>query len=317
VSPLSTFRASTLLPLLVMGCEEIGMAESWQLDRLRVLGVRAEVADGIDPILGHRAEPRPGETTLFSSLIYVPKDTEWAATSWLACLPGDANPYGCVPDPEVMAALQSIDQDEIDFEDPEQLAALFDLLELAKEAGFIGLEPIIAPEWLVPADALDDLDPAARQEGKTALVNVNVIPVGAQDETDLELAFKRVPVSEAITPNHNPDFADVLVADQPLGDDAGFTGKRGYSYRIEPVLAEHHIETYTYRTKDGRSEWRVEEPYFSWYAEAGEYDQPITLFPHSGATWTAPKKPGLVTLFIVVRDRRGGMAWHRILVNVL
>ena len=53
---------------MLIGCEQTRMSEEWQLDRIRLLGVRAEVQGTPDPVLGTRAEPQPGETVQFSSL---------------------------------------------------------------------------------------------------------------------------------------------------------------------------------------------------------------------------------------------------------
>jgi len=306
-----------VLTLGLAACGETEMSEEWQLDRLRVLGVRAEVIGGPDPVLGYRAEPRPGETTGFSSLIYVPDDQEWESTTWLACLPDDSDAYGCAPDPEALEAFESLDEDKLDFKDPDVLEELLELLELARAAGFIGIEPLYEPLWEVPIDALDDQSEAERQEGKSAFLTLSVAPVGAEDDADLELAFKQVAVSEAVTPNHNPDIIDIEVTGLSLGDDAGFTARRGITYKLDPVLAPHHIETYAYLREDGETEWRAEQPYFTWYAEAGEFDEPLSLHPFSRVEWTAPKKTGVVTLFTVVRDRRGGMGWRQVLVNVL
>jgi hypothetical protein len=303
-----------VLTLGLAACDEFEMSEEWQLDRLRVLGVRAEVIGGPDPVLGYRAEPRPGETTGFSSLIYVPDDQEWESTTWLACLPEDSDLYGCSPNPEALEAFEALDEDQLDFKDPDVLE---ELLELARAAGLIGIEPFYEPLWEVPIDALYDQSEAERQEGKSAFLTLAVAPVGAEDDADLELAFKQVPVSEAVTPNHNPDIIDIEVAGQSLGDDVGFTARRGITYKLNPVLAPHHIETYAYLREDGETEWRAEQPYFTWYAEAGEFDEPLSLHPFSKVEWKAPNKTGVVTLYTVVRDRRGGMGWRRVLVKVL
>jgi hypothetical protein len=145
------------------------------------------------------------------------------------------------------------------------------------------------------------------------------------DPNEVEIAFKRVPVSEAETPNHNPEIIDVLVAGHPIGNAEGFTARTGKTYILEPILPNAQIETYIYRASSGEQEYRTEEPYFSWYTEIGaddpndgaSFDQEISLYPYSSAEWTAPKNPGRLTIHIVARDRRGGMAWRTLTVNVL
>ena len=54
----------TGLALSAAGCGGSDLAQEWQLDRLRILAVRATPA-----------EPRPGDTVTFDRLLYVPPDT--------------------------------------------------------------------------------------------------------------------------------------------------------------------------------------------------------------------------------------------------
>ena len=187
------------------------------------------------------------------------------------------------------------------------------------EAGFIGYEPLLPPTWIPPADALDALTEEEQKEGLSALINLTALPVGAEDDSDMELAYKRVPVSYADTPNHNPDILSVLV--DGVGQEAGVPIQvtSGQTIELDPVMSEDSIEEYTY-TSDGVTETRTEEPYFSWYTEAGTYDQPFSLYPYTSVEWTAPnltadqEYSGLI--LVVLRDRRGGMAWTELSVQV-
>jgi hypothetical protein len=207
-------------------------------------------------------------------------------------------------------------------------------------SGIIGLEPLFAPNWTVPDTALDGLDTSVRNEGLNVFVNIMAYPEaqmeaieetsGGENEKDIdtkliEIAYKRQPISEAEAPNHNPDIIDFVVSGSPIHGSRGFTARQGKIYIIEPVLAPGHIETYTYTKRDGTTEYRTEEPFFSWYTENGAakeddravFDQPDTLYPYTSVKWTAPKSRGQVTLHVVVRDRRGGMGWRTLSVNVL
>jgi len=94
---------------------------------------------------------------------------------------------------------------------------------------------------------------------------------------------------------------------------------------LTPVLAAGAIEAYTYTTTEGTVEDRCEAPYFSWYATAGDIDEAYTEpapipgcaweggeLPDAANHWTLPDTPSPGTplsLFVVVRDRRGGMDW--------
>jgi len=323
-----------ILPFMVLcGCgskEMTPMADSWQLDRLRLLGVRAEVVGANDPVLGTRAEPRPGETVAFTSLTYNPSESTEGGSIWIACLTDGADAYGCDGEEDAFEAFDALDDDST-------LAEFAAAIEAARAAGVIGLPPLYEPEWTIPTDALDALSETERLEGLSAVITVSLTDQGFEDEEDssddeaapdpdeVEVGFKRMPVSEALTPNHNPDVVDFTVAGERLNGASGFTARRGYTYIIEPIIPDAHTETYVYLNSDGEEEFRTEEPFFTWYTELGAaglskqagFDQPLSLAPALDVEWTAPKNATTVHLFVVVRDRRGGMGWRSLKVNVL
>ena len=55
-----------MLIYAMLGCVANQLSQSWQLDRLRVLGAQVEPA-----------EPRPGETVSFTSLVYTPVESTY------------------------------------------------------------------------------------------------------------------------------------------------------------------------------------------------------------------------------------------------
>jgi hypothetical protein len=292
------------------------MGQSWQLDRHRLLGARAEVMGPPDPVLGTRAEPRPGEVLSFSSLSYAPEDDPIVGALWLACLPQSGGEQGCEFDGSAFEDLEDLDESAT----PEEIEEVF---ERVKEAGIIGVEPDWPPMWEVPADVLDNVED--KLEGLSAMVNISLLPETEDMPEDVEAGFKRIAVSEATSPNHNPEITDITVAGVALDGARGFTARAGYTYILEPIVPEGHVETYSYLNTGGEEEWRVEEPYFTWYTEPGadkpnkqaRFKQEYSLHPNSSVEWTAPKKPGQVEIYVVVRDRRGGMGWRTLLVNVL
>lgn len=284
-----------LLPLLLTGCTVEQLAQSWQLDRLRILAVRATPA-----------EPRPGDTVSFDSLLYVPFGEELEGVVWFACLPESADDFGCQLDPAITEALSGSPDDLT----PEEQAAIF---QQARDAGLIGFEPLLPPTWTVPDDALDDLTDAEKLEGKSAVVNLTALPAGAESDADVELAYKRVPVSLATTPNANPAFNGVLVQDE-AGDDVEVVDGihqvgQGCTYTLQPLLTEGSIEDYAFVTSDGTEETRTEEPFVTWYTEGGSFDQEFSLHPYLDVEWTAPEKGFEGVVVAVLRDRRGGMDW--------
>ncbi len=274
-----------MLILSLLACTTTELSESWEIDRLRVLAVAAEPA-----------EPRPGDTVTFRSLVVSP-DAPVAATIWFACLTGGGD-YGC----EVDESLLDLDPAELG---PEDLEALY-------EAGFIGAEPYLPPVWQVPADALDGLSPEERLEGLTAIINVTAVPdVEDPTEDDLELAYKRVPVSEATTPNHNPVVVSIAVDGVVVEPGTVVSLDRGQPYTFEVALSDDSVEAYEFVNGAGEVETREEEPYFTWYAQDGTFDRTFDLWPYTDTEYYAPEDPKADTagIWVVVRDRRGGMAW--------
>jgi hypothetical protein len=281
---------TTFLPLL-LACTTDTLSEAWRIDRLRVLAVAAEPA-----------EPRPGDVVTFSALTVAPMEPGWAFSVWVACLDG-AQDGGCAVDPALVEEVFADGEVESD----EQQTLI--------EAGLIGVEPFLQPSWTVPSDALDGLDETERREGRTAFVNVSAFPNGEDLATeDAELAYKRVPISEAPTPNRNPVLEGVRVDGVLLPDGASVVLDADQTYTVEPVLADGAIEDYRYVTADGAQETRTEEPYVSLYAEEGSFDQTNALWPDVLRRYTTPTTPAGAAsrLWFVVRDRRGGMSWTSI-----
>lgn len=300
----------TALPL--SGCGSTGLAQSWQLDRIRILGVRATPA-----------EPQPGETVTFESLVYAPADTPLGGVLWFACLPKGADEFGCELDPGILS-LFSEDLEELS---PQEAA---DLYAQAVEAGFVGFEPLLPPTWNAPSDALAGLDEPAQQEGVSAIVNLTAVPEADDPDGDLtEIAYKRIPISLAETPNHNPDLLGFEIYTDPVFKDGtfvrgtlvehtggAFEAVRGAEYQLVPVLADDAIETYRYTGDDGASEDRTEQPFVTWYTEGGRFLQEFSLHPYTSTTWTAPASAFDGVVVAVMRDRRGGMGWTSLQVSV-
>lgn len=272
--------SALLLLFAVAGCTTQPLTPSWLLDRTRILGVQAEPA-----------EPRPGDSVALRSLSFDPDQD--LLVVWVGCVLEQSDDYGCIPD----------------------------------ESGFLGAEPIFPPTLNVPAEVLDDLAPEARAEGKNYILTLSALPgdtdLSNPDEISeddvLEIGYKRVPVSETLEPNHNPRIESLLVdGDLAVAPGDTLVVERGQRYEIEPILSEDSVDSYTYVNEDGEPEPRVEEPYFTNYATDGQMVEPFTLYPTSAFTWEAPVDPegAEQLILIVVRDRRGGMAWFSLPVQV-
>jgi hypothetical protein len=279
-----------LIPWL-LACSATQLSQAYQIDRLRVLAVAAEPA-----------EPQPGQLVTFSGLVVSPDPV--GGSVWFTCSAASSDDYGCSIDESLLESAQSGE------------ATIEDL----QAAGFLGFLPDLPPFWVVPADYLDKLDDEAKLEGTFAMIYITAFPEVAEgdtaetaaiDEDEVEIAYKRVPVSLAPTPNQNPVVTALTIDGVAVPAGARWKVDPGQTYEIGVELSETSIETYTYRNSDDKDEERIEEPYFSWYLQQGEFDQESVLWPHTSVLWTAPSSPDATeeSLWVVVRDRRGGMAW--------
>lgn len=241
------------------------------------------------------AEPRPGDTVVLEALLVDPTDTVQTVV-WLACPPGDADggTTGCIDE----------------------------------EQELIGVEPFTSPTLTPDADVLDDLSEEERREGRYVLVQVTGLPAidpaelqagidfDDLDLNEVEAGFKRVVVSEATTPNHNPELRRFRVDDEVLPPGTVLEVDPDQPYAIGIELVESSLESYEYLNSDGEVEIRTEEPYVAWYSTGGSVTEPITLHPFLDATWISPVEAGDVTVWAVARDRRGGYDWASLTLRV-
>lgn len=276
------------------------LSPSWRIDKLRLLAIQAEPP-----------EVEPGATVRFSALIVDPGDTS-GTTIWLACPPDPDDPgaigFGCQIDPNV------------DFSDLDA--------EALTEAGLIGVEPFLPPVYVVPPNILDSLDADERAEGLYVLVQAAALPGDALElaadtaasatEIDfnaVEVGYKRLVVSEADTPNRNPKIRHMSVDGVTIPPEATVEVDPEQEYTIGVTMVDGTVEAYSYTNASGVTEPRVEEPYLHWYTDGGTMVEELTLWPYFDATWESPKADDPVrsgTIWTVVRDRRGGMAWSQL-----
>ncbi len=276
--------------IFLLSCAADDLSQSWQIDRLRVLAVAAEPA-----------EPRPGDVVTFTSLIVSPV-VPLAGSAWFACSADLSSDYGCEVDP---ALIEGAESGEVD---PATLA----------EAGLIGFLPYLAPSWAVPEDYLDALDDDAKLEGTFGMLYILAVPEQETvDEGDIEIAYKRVPVSLALTPNHNPVVTGMRIGGYSVPAGGTIRLEPGKTYSLDYEMADGSVEPYSYRNSSGIDEEREEEPYATFYLQEGEFDQAYAIWPYTAVEFTAPTEPTLATqsLWVVVRDRRGGMGWASVAIR--
>jgi len=136
------------------------------------------------------------------------------------------------------------------------------------------------------------------------------------DFNEVEVGFKRLVVSRATTPNQNPVVLEMIVEDVAVPLESSIEVEGGLEYTFGVRLVPETVEEYVFVNEDGVSEDRVEEPYVTIYATGGEVSESLGLsgeYAEPGemdGSWIAPNLPGESgTLYVVVRDRRGGQTW--------
>ena len=262
------------------------------VDRLRVLAVKAEPP-----------EARPGELVTLEGLIVDP-NLDSPLVIWLACESDDDSGTGLGCAIDFNAVLSSTSNFE----------------ELV-EAGVIGMEPGFSPSYTPPEDLLDNLAEEDRAEGLYLTIQVTAIPsnllTASSDQTEefdfnaIEIAYKRLIVSEADTPNENPEITGFMVNGQTIAPGQVAEIEADTTTSLEPIFSSDSVQTYEYTTRDGVVETREEEPYLTWYTSAGSYFSPYSIYPFFETKWFQSETTDTEgSWWVVVRDRRGGMTWH-------
>ena len=202
-------------------------------------------------------------------------------------------------------------------------------VDLPRGSFVVGLDVLQAS---VRADSLAGFGGVAVQ------VQLRVWPEGGNPDTDAVVGSKRLVIAPRVpaerVANQNPTLAALLVdkdTNRPMTpgrcEDAG-------AVRLEvdpeeevvllPVEPEGVRETYVLPTFDGGVRTITENLRYAWLATAGGWSSgesggPIDAFgnqPTLDSTWTAPKDPGDVRLWLVQRDERGGLGWTEYCVHV-
>ena len=135
-------------------------------------------------------------------------------------------------------------------------------------------------------------------------------------------------VSELL-PNTGPELERLRFHLDPEGRDSGIElaqlvpAAPGQSFTLRPQLSEGSIEPYLYVRNDGVTECRGEAPYFAWLSNGGTHGGDYSFTADAEDEDETPGRPKVhsfsvppeeefttaVDLWLVVRDRRGGVDW--------
>jgi hypothetical protein len=302
-------RALLMLAVVAAGCTPEDFPEETVVDRLRVLGVTSTPAD-----------LRPGETARLTSLVLDPtRPGQGTTTFWVGC------------DPDPFNLNRSVCSDPAVIDDP---AALGDMTMLPAGVRFIGLNAQAA--YTAPAGLFDVLpagDPqrALGTVGQVLGISIaeEVNPAASMDELRAVFArvqrrevrslvsLFRVRISEDPERNTNPRVAKLLVAGEEWPVGARLMVKPAEKLPLDVDAPDEAFEPFTAQTPTG-PEARTERILVAWYSTGGRFSESRTAMREGVKTvFTAPgsktfdpvpeRRTG--TLWTVLRDTRGGLAW--------
>ncbi len=251
-----------------------------QLQRVRVLGIRAEPAElALDPDGG-----MPPAPVQLSALTFAP-DGGTATVTYALCRPG-TNVYAQNVECPGADGL-TLNGGVVDLGDPRIRAYL------ASDGG-------IAPG-----------DPAALEQLARGIpLNIGYLAVdGTPGDRGTERGVYQLSLRATRVPNQNPGIDEIFVNGStplqqqrfPLNTKVTFT----------PSLTPGSVETYV----DASGQTQTERLVYSWFATgAGKVEDFRSQEPFQGigkreSDYTTARVPENVTLYVVVRDGRGGTGW--------
>ncbi len=138
--------------------------------------------------------------------------------------------------------------------------------------------------------------------------------------------------ADVLAPNANPELLGATLHFEPEGRDSGFHlgpvtfVDPGTSLVLRPRVPPGTAEEYLYITTDLETECRRETPWYAWLSNAGGLDRDYTFTadeedldevagrPKVNHLTLPPAEefPEVLTLWLVVRDRRGGLDWEEL-----
>jgi hypothetical protein len=150
------------------------------------------------------------------------------------------------------------------------------------------------------------------------------------DKTGASPAAIACDVSELL-PNTLPGLERLRFHLDPKGRDSGVeiadeeSVTPGQRMILRPQLSDGSIEPYLYITSDGETECRTEAPYFAWLSNGGSHAGDYSFTADAEDLDETPGRPkvhaftlpdedeftGPTDLWLVVRDRRGGVDWRQ------
>jgi hypothetical protein len=174
--------------------------------------------------------------------------------------------------------------------------------------------------WTIPAAALDGLSPLDAQIGRDVYVVLAVqVDDGTgsvdQDRSEHDVAFKHVRVSTNSQPNKNPRLTKLTV-EKTADPSNALTELAGQVLDLQSAAAPGSMEKWV--SPDGATSG-VEDSRYTWLISGGSVDLDISYGDDAGRSanrWHSPGATGPATLWVVLRDGRGGTDWAEQEINL-
>ena len=282
-------RSLTLAAFLLLAlaaCQE-HMADSSYVDKLRILGIRAEDPEMTVTLRGG-AQVIPvfdPTSTALSALVADPKGAGRPVTlAWSVCtLQGigeDASNFNCDGDNGLPLAGAAFSPTLL----AGALARKGITLDLSSGAGY----------------------GASLQSGVPVYLWLRAY-AGAETTA----ALKRVVLSSRATRNRNPRLTGVLADGVDITRAGEVSFKAGRDHEFTPVWDAASLDSYV---DELNGQTVAEVPFFSWFATEGDWKQVYTDPSAPQNRWRAPTladgKPRPVDMWFVMHDKRGGNDWY-------
>jgi hypothetical protein len=314
-------RALVVLAVLLAGTGcDTGFRPESLVENLRLLGVRSDPPD-----------LAPGETASLDALVLDPaRPGQNSAVLWLGCAPDpyNLNRSAC-SDFEVLSNVADLFASDggspdggmlppgvsvIGFNGNASYAAdphVFDALDAGdtrRISGTVGQALVFA--------IAEDVPPTATSEELEA-----VFRRVQSGETRAVTALFRVRVSENPERNTNPSLSAFFVAKERWPRGAHLTVLPGEPVELDVDAPDAAFEAFTNQTPSGL-EQKTERILVAWYSTAGRFTEQRTAIREQVKTvFTAPggedetdpvpeSREG--TVYLVLRDTRGGQAWTQV-----
>jgi len=203
--------------------------------------------------------------------------------------------------------------------DPGQFRPLSHVWSVCNPDPVVGLESCEDPGRLVvvstndsvyplaiDAEFLAGLTPEQQEEGRDLFVVLDVSAEGPG--TERATAFKRIRVSTSSVPNTNPQL-DAFSVNGVSDPESYVVAGAEVEVRARPTPESREL----YDPGDGEI---MEEMRYSWWTTGGELEKSVSFGGQAvGGGTTKWKAESPATLWVVLRDPRGGATWaeHRVI----